>query len=209
MRHRRSEFSPIIVLILILVVPCCAQAGVTVDIWLDDDEFYEIVIVAGVGDIISGNYTVVDANVSAPIVLLVLNSEHFSDWTNDSVYIPHVYRYSMSSEFSFPVPYADTWHVVFWNDPINSGAKHIVGNINHLTDVITTTTITTSDPTTITWEILESQLLTIIIAALGVAVAIALIVLIWIIRRDRDTDYVSRYDLPRSEGGIFPSTDSA
>ena len=113
----------------------------------------------------------------------------------------------MSSEFSFIVPYADTWHVVFWNDPINSGAKHVVGNVDHLTDVITTTTITTNLPTPYTWESLESQLWIIIIGALGV-VAAALIVLIWFIRRSEDAEYVSRYDLPRSEGGIFPSTDS-
>ncbi len=182
------------------------QADVTVDIWLDEDEFYEIVIVAGVGDVIAGNYTVVDANVSAPIMLLVLNSEHFSDWMNGSAYLFHVYRYSMSSEFTFPVPYADTWHVVFWNDPINSGVKHVVGIVDHLTDVITTTTNTTSFLTPYTWESLESQLWIIIISALGV-VAAALIALIWIIRRDRDTEYVSRYDLPRSEGGIFPSSD--
>lgn len=193
---------------MILLVPCCAQAGVTVDIWLDEDEFHEIVIVAGEGDIIAGNYTVVDANVSAPIMLLVLNSEHFSDWMNGSAYLFHVYRYSMSSEFSFPVPYTDTWHVVFWNDPINSGIKHVVGTVDHLTDVLTTTTNTTSLPTPYTWESFENQLWIIIIAALGV-VAAALIVLIWIIRQDRDTEYVSRYDLPRSEGGIFPSTDSA
>ena len=177
------------------------------DIWLDEDEFYEIVIVAGVGDIIAGNYTVVDANVSAPIMLLVLNSEHFSDWMNGSAYLFHVYRYSMSSEFSFPVPYADTWHVVFWNDPINSGAKHVLGNVDHLTDVITTTTITTSDPTPVMWENLESQLWIIIIGALGVVTAV-LIILIWIIRRSKNTNCVSRYDLPRSEGGIFASTDS-
>ncbi len=151
------------------------------DIWLDEDEFYEIVIEADVGDIIAVNYTVVDANVSAPIMLLVLNSEHFSKWMNDSVYLFHVYRYSMSSEFSFPVPYADTWHVVFWNDPINSGAKRVVGNVDHLIDVITTTTITTSPTTPVTWESIESQLWIIMIAALG-AVAAALIVLIWIIR---------------------------
>ena len=193
---------------MILVVPCFAQAGVTVDIWLDEDEFYEIVFVAGVGDIIVGNYTVVDANVSAPIMLLVLNSEHFSDWMNGSVYLFHVYRYSMSGEFSFPIPYADKWHVVFWNDPINSGAKHVIGNVDHLTDVITTTTTTTSSTTPVTWEGFESQFWIIIITALGV-VAAALIVLIWIIRRDRDTEYVSRYDLPRSEGGIFALIDSA
>ena len=192
---------------MILVVPCCAQSGFTVDTWLDENEFHEIVIVADVGDIIAGNYTVVDANVSAPIMLLVLNSEHFSDWMNGSAYLFHVYRYSMSSEFSFPVPYADTWHVVFWNDPINSGAKHVVGNVDHLTDVITTTT-TTSFPTTYAWESFESQLWIIIIAALG-AVAVALIVLIWIIRRSQDREYVSRYDLPRSEGGIFTSTNLA
>ena len=182
------------------------QAGVIVGIWLDEDEFYEIVIVADVGDIIAGNYTVVYANVSAPIMLLVLNSQHFWDWMNGSAYLFHVYRYSMSSEFSFSVPYADTWHVVFWNDPINSGAKHVVGNVDHLTHVITTTTITTSSPTPITWESFESQLWIIIIVALGV-VAAALIVLIWIIRRSEDTEYTSRYDLPRSEGGVFPSTD--
>jgi hypothetical protein len=152
-----------------------------VDFWLDEDEFYEIVIVAGLGDIITGNYSVVDANVSAPIALLVLSSEHFSDWTNGSVYLFHLYRYSMSSEFSFPVPYADTWHIVFWND----------------------------SPTPVFMdEGLMSQLWIIIIGALGV-VAAAIIVLIWFIRRSEDTEYVSRYDLPRSEGGIFLSPDSA
>lgn len=206
MRYELSRFIPFIVLIVILVVPCCAQAGVTVDIWLDEDEFYEIAIVADVGDIIAGNYTVVDANVSAPITLIVMDDEHFLDWTNGSVYIFHVYRYSMSGEFSFPVPYADTWHVVFWNDPINPRAKHVVGNVDHLIDVITTTTTTSSDATPYMWETLESQIWIIIIGALGV-VAAALIVLIWIIRRSEDTEYVSRYDLPRSEGGIFPSTD--
>ncbi|MCK5301604.1 MAG: hypothetical protein KAJ96_00560 [Candidatus Thorarchaeota archaeon] len=95
---------------------------------------------------------------------------------------------------------------MFWNDPINSGVKHVVGNVDHLTDVITTTTNTTSFPTPYTWESLESQLWIIIIVAMG-AVAAALIVVIWIIRRDRDTEYVSRYDLPRSEGGILPSSD--
>jgi len=175
-------------LIVILLVPCCVQAGVTVDIWLDEDEFHEIVIVADVGDMIAGNYTVVDANVSAPIMLLVLNSEHFSDWMNGSAYLFHVYRYSMSSEFSFPIPYADTWHVVFWNDPINSGVKHVVGNVDHLTDVITTTTITTSSRTTYLWDS-ESQFWTTIIGAIG-AVMAALIVSTWILRRDRDTEYV-------------------
>ena len=175
-------------LIVILLVPCCVQAGVTVDIWLDEDEFYEIDIVADVGDMIAGNYTVVDANVSAPIMLLVLNSEHFSDWMNGSAYLFHVYRYSMSSEFSFPIPYADTWHVVFWNDPINSGVKHVVGNVDHLTDVITTTTITTSSRTTYLWDS-ESQFWTTIIGAIG-AVMAALIVSTWILRRDRDTEYV-------------------
>ncbi len=208
MRQGRSKFLPIIALIVILLIPNCAQAGVTVDFWLDEDEFYEIAIVAGLGDIIAGNYTVVDANVSAPIALLVMSSEHFSDWTNGSVYLFHLYRYSMSSEFSFPVPYADTWHIVFWNDPINSGAKHVVANVDHLIDVITITTITTNLPTPYTWgENLESQLWIIIVGTLGV-VAAALIVLIWFIRRSEDTEYVSRYDLPRSEGGIFPSTDS-
>ncbi|NOR39333.1 MAG: hypothetical protein GQ580_07090 [Candidatus Thorarchaeota archaeon] len=170
-------------------------------IWLDEDEFYEMVIVADVGDIIAGNYTVVDTNVSAPIMLLVLNSEHFSDWMNGSAYLFHVYRYSMSGEFSFPVPYADTWHVVFWNDPINSGAKHVIGNVDHLIDVITTTTTTISRPTTYTWESFEGQLV-IYIIALG-AVAAAIIVSIWIVQRDRDTEYLSRHDRPRSEGGIF------
>lgn len=193
---------------MILLVPCCAQADVTVDIWLDEDEFYEIVLVASEGDIIVGNYTVVDANVSAPIMLLVLDSDSFSIFVDESLYVPHVYRYSMSSEFSFPVPYTDTWHVVFWNDPVNSGVKHVVGNVDHLIDVITTTTNTTSFPTIYTWETLGNQLWIIIIVALGAVVA-ALIVVFWIIRRDRDAEYVSRYDLPRSEGGIFASTDSA
>ncbi len=192
---------------MILLVPCCAQAGVAVDIWLDEDELYEIVIMASVGDIIAGNYTVVDATGSAPIMLLVLDSEHFSDWVNGSVYVPHVYRYGMSGDFSFPVPYADTWYVVFWNDPVNSGAKHVVGNVDHLIDVITTTTITNSPIPIDMDESLTSQLWIIIIGALGV-VAAAFIVLILFIRRSEDTEYVSRYDLPRSEGGIFPSTDS-
>jgi Trk-type K+ transport system membrane component len=178
-----------------------------VDIWLDEDEFYEIVVEASVGDVIVGNCTVVDANISAPIMLLVLDSEHFSVWVNESLYVPHVYRYSMSSEFSFLVPYADTWHVVFWNDPVNPGAKHVVGGVDHLTDVTTTTTTTTDPITPVTVENFTSQLWIIIIGALGV-VAVALMVLIWIIRRGDDTEYVSWYDLPRSEGGIFPSTDS-
>jgi len=207
LRQDRSRFVPIIVLIVILLVPCCARADVTVDVWLDEDEFYEIVVAAGVGDVIVGNYTVVDANVSAPIMLLVLDSDSFSDFANESFCFPHVYRYSMSSEFAFLVPYADTWHVVFWNDPINPGAKHVVGRVDHLTDVTTTTTITTSPATPVTNGSLMSQLWIIIIGALGV-VAAALILLIWIIRRVENTEYVSRYDLPRSEGGIFPSTDS-
>lgn len=207
MKPERSRFIPIMVLIVILLVPSCAQAGVTVDIWLDEDEFYEIVVEASVGDVIVGNCTVVDANISAPIMLLVLDSEHFSVWVNESLYVPHVYRYSMSSEFSFLVPYADTWHVVFWNDPVNPGAKHVVGGVDHLTDVTTTTTTTTDPITPVTVENFTSQLWIIIIGALGV-VAVALMVLIWIIRRGDDTEYVSWYDLPRSEGGIFPSTDS-
>jgi len=207
LRQGRSRFIPIIVFIVILLVPCCARADVTVDIWLYEDEFYEIEVAANLGDFIVGNYTVIDANVSAPIMLLVLDSDRFSDFANELFYVPHVYRYSMSSAFDFPVPYADTWHVVFWNDPINSGAKHVVGRVDHLTDVTTTTTITASPTTPDTSASLVSQLWIIIIGALGV-VAAALIVLIWIIRRVEDTEYVSRYDLPRSEGGIFPFTDS-
>lgn len=192
---------------MILLVPCFAQASITIDIWLDEDEFYEVVVAADVGDAIVGNYTVVDANSSAPITFLILDHEGFMDWANESIYVFHVFRYRMSYEFDFPVPYNDTWHIVFWNDARTPDSKHIVGVVNHLIDVITTTTITTGPTTPDTAESLTSQLRIIIIGTLGV-MASALIVLVWIIKRAGDTEYISRYDLPKSEGGIFPSTDS-
>ncbi|MCK4278962.1 MAG: hypothetical protein KAW94_00120 [Candidatus Thorarchaeota archaeon] len=206
MRQGRSRFFPIIILIVIFLLPCFAQADIAIDIWLDEDEFYEVVVAANVGDVIIGNYTVVDANSSAPITFLILDHEGFMDWASESIYAFHVYRYRMSYEFEFPVPYNDTWHIVFWNDARTPDSKHIVGVVNHLIDVITTTTITSGSTLPVTPVYFTNELWIIIIGALGVMAA-ALIVLIWIIRQAEDTEYVSRYDLPRSEGGIFPSTD--
>ena len=203
MRRGCSRFLPIIAVIVILLVPCFAQADIAIDVWLDEDEFYEVVVAADVGDVIIGNYTVVDANSSAPITFLILDHEGFMDWANESIYAFHVFRYRMSYEFDFPVPYNDTWHIVFWNDPRTPTSKHIVGSVDHLTDVTTTTSITTSPTTPDTDENLTIQLWIIIIGALGVMAAV-LILLIWVVRRSEDTEYVSRYDLPRSEGGIFP-----
>lgn len=185
---------------MILLLPCCARADIPIDVWLDEDEFYEIIVAASVGDVIVGNYTVIDANSMAPITFLILDHEGFMDWVNESIYVFHVFRYRMSYEFDFPVPYNDTWHIVFWNDPRTPASKHIIGSVDHLTDVITTTIGPTTPDTA---ESLTSQLWIIIIGTLGVMAA-ALIVLIWIIRRAEDTEYVSQYDLPKSEGGIFP-----
>lgn len=189
---------------MILLLPCCVRADITIDVLLDEDEFYEIIVAASVGDVIVGNYTVIDANSFAPVTFLILDHEGFMDWVNESIYVFHEFRYRMSYEFDFPVPYDDTWHIVFWNDPRTPDSKHIVGSVNHLIDVITTTTSPTT-PSTV--DNFSNQLWIIIIGALGV-VAAALIVLIWVIRRVEDTKYVSRYDLPMSEGGIFPSTDA-
>jgi len=58
---------------VILLLPCCVRADITIDVLLDEDEFYEIIVAASVGDVIVGNYTVIDANSFAPVTFLILD----------------------------------------------------------------------------------------------------------------------------------------